>query len=39
MEVCELAVVLIETRDSQSAWQIAEEIRVILGKRAKVVET
>jgi hypothetical protein len=33
----EMAVVIVETKNSD-AWKIAEEIRVILGCRAKVVE-
>ena len=33
-----LAVVIVETKNSD-AWKVAEEIRVILGCRARVVET
>jgi|GEM_PF-4850049 hypothetical protein len=32
-----MAVVIVEEKDSELAWQLAEEIRVILGRRAKVV--
>lgn len=32
-----MAVVIVEEKDSQVAWQLAEEIRVILGRKAKVV--
>jgi len=33
-----LAVVIVEEKDAELAWQLAEEIRVILGRRAKVVQ-
>jgi hypothetical protein len=32
-----MAVVIVEEKDSELAWQLAEEIRVILGRKAKVV--
>jgi hypothetical protein len=32
-----MAIVIVETKN-RDAWEIAEEIRVILGQRAKVVE-
>jgi hypothetical protein len=38
MDVRKLAIVIVEARN-RDAWEIAEEIRVILGQRAKVVET
>jgi hypothetical protein len=34
-----MAVIIVEAKDTDVAWQIAEEIRVILGRRARVVET
>lgn len=33
-----MAVIIVEEKDANLAWQIAEEIRVILGRHAKVVE-
>jgi hypothetical protein len=33
-----MAVVIVEEKDTEVAWQLAEEIRVILGRRAKVVQ-
>ena len=33
-----MAIVIVEAKNSD-AWKVAEEIRVILGCRAKVVET
>jgi len=32
-----MAVIIVEEKDSELAWQLAEEIRVILGRKAKVV--
>jgi len=32
-----MAVIIVEEKDSNVAWQLAEEIRVILGRKAKVV--
>jgi hypothetical protein len=37
-DVGKLAIVIVETKN-RNAWEIAEEIRVILGLRAKIVET
>lgn len=37
-DVGKLAIVIVETKN-QDAWKVAEEIRVILGHRAKVVIT
>jgi len=34
-----MTVVIVEAKTPGMAWEIAEEIRVILGRRAKVVET
>ena len=33
-----MAVVIVDVKN-RDAWEVAEEIRVILGQRAKVVET
>jgi hypothetical protein len=33
-----MAVIIVEENDSDVAWQVAEEIRVILGRRAKVID-
>ena len=32
-----MAVVFVEEKDGELAWQLAEEIRVILGRKARVV--
>jgi hypothetical protein len=37
-DVGTLAIVIVEA-ENRDAWKVAEEIRVILGRRAKVVET
>ena len=34
-----MTIVIVEAKSPNLAWEIAEEIRVILGHRAKVVET
>jgi hypothetical protein len=34
-----MTIVVVEEKDSERAWQLAEEIRVILGRKAKVVRT
>jgi hypothetical protein len=39
VEAIDMAVVIVEVKNGDVAWRIAEEIRVILGCRAKVVET
>jgi hypothetical protein len=33
-----MAIVIVEAKN-RNAWEIAEEIRVILGQRARVIET
>ena len=32
-----MAIVIVEEKNSDAAWQLAEEIRVILGRKAKVI--
>jgi hypothetical protein len=34
----DMVVVIVEAKNGTVAWEIAEQIRVILGRRAKVVE-
>ena len=33
----QMAIVIVEEKNGDVAWQLAEEIRVILGRKAKVI--